>query len=95
MSVCPWSITPSRRRRECEQPSSREPTIRAHNSTKQAEMFAATALARTAARRAATATPARLGALRAMSSETATFDLTGSFEVRRPRRKNNAAAEEE
>ena len=50
-------------------------------------MFAATALARTAARRAATATPARLGALRAMSSETATFDLTGSFEVRRPRRK--------
>jgi hypothetical protein len=55
----------------------------------QAEMFAATALARTstAARRATTATPARLGALRAMSSETATFDLTGSFEVRHPRRK--------
>ena len=66
-------------------------TVRAggtiHNTTSQAEMFAATALARTAARRAATATPARLGALRAMSSETATFDLTGSFEVRRPRRK--------
>ena len=46
-----------------------------------ATMFASS-LARTAARRAATATPMRLGALRAMSSETATFDLTGSFEVR-------------
>ena len=47
-------------------------------------MFASS-LARTAARRAATATPMRLGALRAMSSETATFDLTGSFEVRHVR----------
>ena len=49
-----------------------------------ATMFASS-LARTAARRAATATPMRLGALRAMSSETATFDLTGSFEVRHVR----------
>lgn len=49
-----------------------------------ATMFASS-LARTAARRAATATPMRLGALRAMSSENATFDLTGSFEVRHVR----------